>query len=537
MKSIINYISIICVLIAFSACAEKNNKEENLQVFRYNENANIQTLDPAFARNMAIIWPCNQLFNGLVQLDDSLHIQPDIAKYWTISEDGLTYDFVLRNDVYFHNHPNFGKQETRNVVGKDFEYSLNRLIDPKVASPGAWILQKVESFNAMNDSVFQIRLKEPFPAFLGLLSMRYASVVPKEVIEDTTHDFRTNPIGTGPFYFKFWEENVKLVLRKNDNYFEKDKNGIQLPYLDAVAITFLPDKQSAFLQFIQGNLDFLSGLDPSYSYDILEVDGVLRNKYKAIINMETGPYLNTEYLGFNMDAKNAIADKRIRQALNISFDREKMILHLRNGLGTFDVGSIVPKGLQGTIDQSVNELYNVEKAKALVEEYKKEKNTNEVVIELSTNSGYLNIAEFLQREWQKIGIKVSIDVMPPATLRQGMSSGKIDFFRGSWIADYPDAENYLSLFYSKNKAPNGPNYTFFDNKKYDLLYEKAITVVNERERISLYKDMQQILIEEVPVIILYYDTAIRFSQKNIDNLGINPMNNLFLKKVSKKQNY
>ncbi len=536
MKSIIYYISIICVLIVFSACAEKNKQEENLQVFRYNENANIQTLDPAFARNMAIIWPCNQLFNGLIQLDDSLQVQADIAKYWTISDDGLRYNFVLRNDVYFHNHPNFGKTETRQVVAKDFEYSLNRLIDPKIASPGAWILQKVESFKAVNDSVFQIRLKEPFPAFLGLLSMRYASVVPKEIVEDTTHDFRTNPIGTGPFYFKFWEENVKLVLRKNENYFEKDSNGVKLPYLDAVSITFLPDKQSAFLQFIQGNLDFLSGLDPSYSYDLLELDGVLRNKYKESVNMETGPYLNTEYLGFNMDAKNAIADKRIRQALNISFDREQMILHLRNGLGTYDVGSIVPKGLQSAITQPMDELYDVKKAKALVEEYKKEKNTDEVVVELSTNSGYLNIAEFLQREWQKIGIRVSIDVMPPATLRQGMSSGKINFFRGSWIADYPDAENYLSLFYSKNKAPNGPNYTFFDIKKYDLLYEKGITIVNEQERIVLYEEMQRILMEEVPVIILYYDTAIRFSRKNIQNLGINPMNNLFLKKVSKIKN-
>lgn len=533
MKSIIYYISIICVLIIFSACTKESEKEGDLQVFRYNENANIQTLDPAFARNMAIIWPCNQLFNGLVQLNDSLQVQTDIAKHWTISDDGLTYEFVLRNDVYFHSHPNFGKSATRAVVAQDFEYSLNRLTDPKVASPGAWILNKVESFRALNDSVFQIRLQEPFPAFLGLLSMRYASVVPKEIVEDVQHDFRAHPIGTGPFYFKYWEENVKLVLRKNESYFERDCEGEKLPYLDAVAITFLPDKQSAFLQFIQGNLDFLSGLDPSYSYDILELDGILRDKYTSNINMKTGPYLNTEYLGFNMDTESAIADKRIRQALNISFDREKMILHLRNGLGAYDVGSIVPRGLQGNITQSAYKLYDVKKAKRLVEEYKKEYNTKEVVVQLSTNIGYLDIAEFLQREWQKIGVKVSIDVMPPATLRQGMSSGKIDFFRGSWIADYPDAENYLSLFYSKNKTPNGPNYTLFDNKKYDLLYEKAIANVNENERTLLYEKMQSILMEEVPIIVLYYDTALRFSRKEVENLGINPMNNLFLKKVSK----
>ncbi len=533
MKSIIYYISILCVVFTVYSCQNKRDENERGAVFRYNESSNIQTLDPAFARSMAIIWPCNQLFNGLVQLDDQLHVVGDIAQSWKASPDGLTYDFTLRKEVYFHPHPAFGNAQTRAVTASDFVYSLDRLTDARTASPGAWIMQKVKHYEALNDTVFRLELKESFPAILGLLSMRYASVVPREVVEDPQHDFRIHPIGTGPFYFKFWEENVKLVLRRNPNYFEKDERGVQLPYLESVAITFLPDKQSAFLQFIQGKLDFISGLDPSYKDDLITLEGKLQEKYQPLVQMETGPYLNTEYLGFNMeDKQSAVSDKRIRQALNRGFDREKMIKHLRSGMGTTAVGGIIPQGLKGNIQ--IETLYDVTKAKALVQAYKKENNLTNVVIPLSTNAGYLDIAEYLQREWQKIGLTVEIDVMPPATLRQGMASGKIAFFRGSWIADYPDAENYLSLFYSKNKAPNGPNYTFFANQTYDRLYEQAFLVTDEKEREQLYEQMDQLIAEEVPALILFYDQAVRFSRKDIHQLRINPMNNLFLKRVWKE---
>ncbi|MDR0229533.1 MAG: ABC transporter substrate-binding protein [Flavobacteriaceae bacterium] len=531
MKSIIYYISIFCVVLGCLSCQDKRRENDGKTVFRYNESANIQTLDPAFARSMAIIWPCNQLFNGLVQLDDSLQVHGDIAESWTISQDGKQYDFTLNTKVFFHKHINFGKDSTRTVVASDFEYSFKRLISSDLASPGAWIFQKVENFETINDSVFRIVLKEPFPAFLGLLSMRYASVVPQEVVEDPKADFRSKPIGTGPFHFKFWEENVKLVLRKNEQYFEKDMHGVQLPYLDAVAITFLPDKQSAFLQFLQGNLDFISGLDPSYKDDIITADGQLQDKHHGKVTMITGPYLNTEYLGYNMESNSAVSDIRIREAMNIGFDRIKLLVYLRSGMGEGNVGGMIPTGLGGSFNVAAK--YDPIKAKLLVDSYKKESKNNKVQITLSTNSSYLDIAEYLQREWQKIGIDLVVDVAPPATLRQGMASGKFDFFRGSWIADYPDAENYLSLFYSANKAPNGPNYTRFSNKQFNHLYEQAFREVSEEKRNTLYMQMDQIIAKEIPAIVLFYDKAVRFTHPTITGLGINPMNNLFLKKVRK----
>ena len=292
----------IC-LVNFVGCSKQKSTFNDSQVFRYNEHSNISSLDPAFAKKQADIWAIHQLFNGLVQLDDSLHVQPDIAKKWEISEDGKTYQFSLRKDVYFHKHILFKKDSTRKVTAHDFEYSFNRLLDSEVASPGRWVLQNVKDFKALNDSTFVIDLNKPFPPFLGLLSMKYCSVVPQEIVEHFGNQFRSNPIGTGPFQFKLWVENTKLVFRKNNNYYEKDINGKQLPYLEAVAITFLPDKQSEFLQLAQGNIDFLSGLDASYKDDILTVEGDLKAQYSNTLNMLTGAYLNTEYLGFKMDVE------------------------------------------------------------------------------------------------------------------------------------------------------------------------------------------------------------------------------------------
>lgn len=523
-------------LLTFSVLSCKKETAENKDhlVFRYNESANITSLDPAFAKTQSNIWVCNQIFNGLVQLDDSLNIQPAIAKSWIIDSLGLQYQFVLRDDIYFHKNKIFGKDSTRLANAKDVSFSFSRLLDPKVASPGGWILQQVESFEAKNDTLFEIKLKNPFPAFLGLLTMQYASIVPKEGFEN--NDFRSHPIGTGPFKFQLWEENVKLVLRKNELYFEQNKKKESLPHLEAVAITFLPDKQSGFMEFLQGKIDFVSGLDASYKDELLTPKGTLQEKYASKINMLTSPYLNTEYFGFRMDGTEKIyQDLRLRQALNYGFNRKKMIGYLRNNMGIAATSGIIPTGMPGFSNQEGYD-FHPEKAKALVQSLKTEFGVLPKIM-LSTNPSYVDLAEFMQREWQNIGLKVEIDVNPPSTLRQAISSGKVSFFRGSWIADYPDAENYLSLFYSKNFAPNGPNYTHFKNVDFDNLYEKALKETDVKKRLVYYQKMDSIVIQEAPIVPLFYDKVVRFTHKNVRGLGINPLNLLSLKNVMKtKQN-
>lgn len=525
-----------CFLFCFISCSKFDRTDQEHLIFRYNEYSNILSLDPAFARNPPIIWPTNQIFNSLVQLDETLKVQPDIAKSWTISEDNLTYTFTLRDDVWFHKNVAFKtKDSTRRVTAQDFSYSFDRLLDPKVASPGNWVLNKVENYKAVNDTIFKIQLKQPFPAFIGLMSMRYCSVVPKEAVEYYGTDFRSNPVGTGPFKFKLWEENVKLVLRRNPMYFEKDEKGNQLPYLEAIAVTFLPDKQTEFLQFAKGKLDFLNSLDASYKDELLTAGGKLRKKYQDRINISKGAYLNSEYLGFYLEGKNnTVKSELLRKAINHGFDREKMIHYLRNGIGAGATSGFIPRGIPGFTKQKGFE-YNPDKARKLIQQYVEETGDTSPTISLATDSNYQSICEFIQRELEKVGLEIKVDVMPPATIRKKKWSGDLDCFRASWIADYPDAENFLSPFYSKNFTPNGPNYTHFKNETFDRLYEESFLIRDNETREKQYAKMDSIIIAHAPIVPLYYDEVVRFTQKNVKGLTNNPQNFLVLKKVWKEK--
>jgi len=522
------YFKLIALLIIFSSCEERNSIDLNT-VFRYNEHKNINSLDPIFAKDIANIQAVNQLFNGLVEMDKELNVVPSVAKSWKISENGKLYTFIINTSVEFHPHPSL---EKRNVTAYDFEYSFNRLLDPKNASPGRWIFDKVDNFEAKNDSIFQIKLKNPFNAFLGLLTMKYCSVVPKNVVEFYDDDFRSNPIGTGPFKFKRWEENIKLVLRKNENYFQKDSIGNQLPYLEAVSITFLPEKQSEFLQLVKGKIDFISGLDNSYKDEIITNDGRLNEFYKDRIKMLRGPYLNTEYLAFFLKSeKNEIKSELIRKAINIGFDKRKMLKFLRNGVGIPAEAGFIPSGLPGYKKNNINK-YNTELAKSYVSNYK-EKYNSTPSLTLTTSSNYLDLCEFIQKELEKLGIEINIDVIPGSALKQAKANGKLDFFRASWIADYPDAENYLSLFYSKNLAPDGPNYTHFSNDEYDRMYENSLRETNPEKSKLLYQKMDSIITSKSIIVPLFYDEVVRFISKNVVGMEINATNLLDLRNVRK----
>lgn len=529
------------LLICFCAC-KKTDLSEGKKIFKYNESAGISTLDPAFSSGQSVIWPCNLLYNGLVSLNDSLEIVPAIARNWEISEDGTIYTFHLRQDVQFHNTDYFKFQKPRYVTAEDFVYSFNRIVDSKVASPGAWIFQKVAedetgkpAFTALNDSTLEIRLSQFFPPFLGILAMKYCSVVPREVVEHFGEDFRKYPVGTGPFQMKMWEEGVKLVLRKNPNYFERDEMGYRLPYLDGVAISFIVDKQSVFMEFMKGSLDFMSGVEACYKDALLTPDGELQPKYKAKINMQTSPYLNTEYIGFMLNdagKDNPLLIKEVRQAMNYGFDRHKMMRYMRNNIGYPATSGFVPRGMPSFDENRVKGYdYNPQKALELLEKAGYPNGEGLKPIPISVSATYLDLCQYIQHELGKIGIPITIDVQQAAQQRQMMRSYRLPAFRGSWICDYPDGENYLALFYSKNLQPNGSNYTHYVNPKFDKIFEKSQTIIDESMRNDYYTRLDSILMEDAPVMLLYYDKVVRFTRANVSEFAPNPINMLDLRRT------
>ena len=500
-------------------------------------------MDPAFARNQNAIWMINQIFNGLVQVDSNLNTIPAIAKTWEVSDDGLQYTFHLRSDVYFHDDPLFEDGKGRKVVAEDFTYSFYRLIDPKVASSGGWIfsdkVKDINSFKALNDSTFRIDLSKPFPAFLNLLTAQYCSVVPREVVEHYGKDFRSHPVGTGPFKFKYWKEDEILVLLKNEKYWEKD-GGQQLPYLDAIKATFISDKQSAFMNFIKKELDFFDKVDGSYRDDILTKSGKMTQKYEDKFQLLKRPYLCTEYIGILVDtSKNIVKNsplsiKKVRQAIQYAIDKPKLIKYLRNSVGIPATAGFVPLGMPG-FDSTVVKGYSYNPAKAakLLAEAGFPDGKNMPIVTLSTSTTYKDLIEFVQGELNAIGIKVKVDVSPNASLRELMAKNEVNFFRGSWIADYPDAENYLSVFYSRNKVPFGPNYTGYFNKEFDRLFEQSYYENDPEKRYALYHRMDNMIMEHGSMIPLFYDQSVVMLQNNITGFPLNPLNLMILKRVKK----
>lgn len=535
-------------------------------VFHYNEPDGIATLDPAFSKNRSIIWPVHQIFNTLVETDSNLYIVPSLARSWDISPDRRIWTFHLRTDVFFQDNAAFPEGRGRKMTADDVVFSFNRIVDKQVASSGAWIFHdkiagpqsgvaagkpdKTDSafstdipagldppaFRALDDSTFQLTLIRPFNPILGLLSMQYCAVVPREVVALYGKEFRNHPCGTGPFRFKSWDEGQDLILLKNEHYFEKDSLGRQLPYLDAVKVSFFDNRATEFLLFRQGQLDFINEIDASFKDEVLNKRGALKQQWQGKIHLSTHPQLNTEYLGILIDTASDLVRhsplrwRQVRQAINYGFDRRKMMLYLRNSIGIAAESGFVPAGLP-SFDSSIVKGYHYDPvlARKLLAEAGYPDGRGIPVIRLLTVANYADFASYIARQLKELGIPVQVEVVQKSLLLEQTARSQALFFRGSWMADYPDAENYLSVFYSKNPAP--PNYTRYNNPVFDRLYEQALLENDDSKRMELYRRMDQLVIDDAPIVPIWYDEAIRLVNPSVEGLTPNALNLLELRRV------
>ena len=312
-----------------------------------------------------------------------------------------------------------------------------------------------------------------------------------------------------------------------------------MPYLDGIKVSFYDSKATEFLLFRQKELEFINDIEASFKDEVLTKNGTLRKNWEGKIALHTSPYLNIEYLGILVDSSNELLknspmrSRKIRQAINYGFDRRKMILYLRNSLGTPAESGFVPMGLP-SFDSSVVKGYNYNpgKTKQLLAEagYPDGKGMN--AIKLLTIAIYADMANFIAKQLEESGIPVQVEVVQKSLLLDMTSNSRAAFFRGSWIADYPDAENYLSVFYSKNPAP--PNYTRYKNPVFDVLFEKAIAETNDSLRYKLYQQADQVMIQDAPVVPLWYDKAVHLVQPNVTGFNPNALNLLELRRTEIK---
>jgi oligopeptide transport system substrate-binding protein len=538
------HFSVLFVSLFLASCKGDDKHAEKHTVFSYNEGNSITSLDPAAASSFENIQGVNQLFNGLVQMNDKLTVDPAIAKKFSVTANGLVYTFNLRSDVFFHDNPCFKDGKGRKVVASDFAFSFNRLYDAKVsrALSDVAIIDNSEGkgFLAVDDSTLQIFLKRPFGAFLNILTMKYFSVIPREAIEMYKEDFRKNPVGTGPFVFKLWEEGTKLIMHKNPNYFETDEQGTRLPYVDGVSVSFIKQRQSAIIELLNEKIDMISGADALD--DALNSNGELTEEYRKKFDLQRGPFLKTDYVGILIDpnidmVKNSpVRLKAFRQAMNYAFDREKMIKFLRKNVGVPATAGFIPVGLKSFDDKVVKGYtYDPDKVRDLLKQAGYPNGEGLPAVTLYTTEHYRKLLEYMQSQFAENHIKVEISVEPNAVLSDKVNKSQFLMFKKSWVADYADEENFLSKFYSRNFSPGGYNYFHYANPRFDKLFERAMMERNDSLRRSLYQQMDMIAIDDAPMIPMYYDEVLRIVNKRVSGLGINPMNLLNLKTVKKAE--
>lgn len=528
-------------LLLLMGCDSAN--EEWHAVFRYNEPTGIASLDPAFAKNQSVIWAVHQLYNTLVETDTALHIQPSIAASWDISPDRTEYRFHLRRDVFFHPNPIFKKGKGRKLIATDIVYSFQRLMAAETASPGAWLFNgkvaDINPFEAPNDSTFILRLKQPFSPILGILSAPYCSIVPKEVVTYYGKDFRRHPCGTGPFLFDSWEEGQALILKRNPYYFEKDSEGRSIPYLEAIKVSFNDSRATEFLLFQQGKLDFINDIDPSFKDEVLSKTGKLRKEWSGLVNLYKHDYLNTEYLGILVDSSKSevrsspLRTKWIRQAINYGFDRRKLMMYLRNSIGTPAENGFIPAGMPSFDTTLKGYSYDPVRARELIRLAGYDRIKDKGKIRLLTIPIYADLANFISRQLDDIGLEITVEVIPKSLLLEQTAKSEAPFFRASWIADYPEAENYLSVFYGQNPAP--PNYTRYKNSDYDSLYVRAMRTTSDSLRYDLYKQMDKMIIEDAVIVPLWYDQVVHLVRPELSGWQPNALNMLEIRRVKKSK--
>ena len=533
-------------------------------VMRLNEVEAFKSLNPIAVNEIVGFHIGGQLFEGLVKFDQNdLSIIPAIARSWESNADQTEWTFHIRQGVKFHADACFADGKGRELKASDVKYCFDKLCtaDPNNAQFDVTFKDRVvganEAFEAsktgkalnvsgikvVNDTTLTITLKTPFAGFLNIMAMPGCWIYPKEAADKYALDLRIHPVGTGPFYLETLKEGEVLIMKKNQDYYGVDKDGNRLPYLDGLKYTFIREKKAEILEFKSGNLDMVYRLPVEIVPEILgDLEHAKDRKTEFQILNSTA--FNTNYLGFNTES-DVFSKKEVRLAFNFAIDRHKIADFTLQGEGNAGDYGIVPyveafekdgydfKGLKGyTLD--------VAKAKDYLKKagYPDGKGFPKLTLQINSGGGNnILIAEVVQKMLKEnLNVDIEINTVPFAEHIEQVTSGKVDFFRFAWIADYPDPETFLTIFYGQHVPANATeksfiNYTRFKNARFDSLFAASFTEPDKAKRYAMLSKAEQVLLDEAPFMPIFYDENYRLEQLNVRNFPENAMNYMDLSVV------
>lgn len=538
-------LAVLCALVATGACKRKAAWEEGKKVAHFAVRAKLGTLDPIRSSTTYDNEVQSQVYEGLFSykyLVRPYELEPVLAKAMpSVSEDGLTYTIDIREGVLFHDDACFPGGVGRELVAKDFEYSFKRMADDHNQPTGWWIFQDriigfdefqkrmsergeapfdwdapVEGIKATGKYQLQIKLVRPFPQLLYVLAMGYAFAIPRECAEFYGDRFSNTAIGTGPFVLRTWTRGSRIILDKNpkyrDDYYPSEASpefqhmlgdaGKKVPFLDAIVYHVYEQDQPMWLKFRVGDLD-MTQLPAEYHEAVFNKDLSLRQSFvdEGVKNYNLA-LLDLIYRGFNMQdpVVGGEKNKYLRQAISLAWDpNEVNDAFYNNTCVLYDAP--VPPGLDSYVE-GITSPYrgpDLKRAKELMVKagYPGGKGLPHLLFETSSGGNSEEQAEMFARALKKIGIELDVNINSFSELATKLKKKKAQMFGLAWGADYPDAENFLQLFYGPNESPGSNNFNY-KSPAYDALYDKSRTLQPGPQRTAVYQQMRELLIEDVP---------------------------------------
>ncbi len=480
---------------------------------------NPATLDPALIADTYGFTVAQQIFDGLVQYDGTLTIVPAIAQSWKATRDGLNWTFTLRKGVKFHNG--------REVTANDVVYSFTRILDPKTGSKAAQVFLKVkgakdyvegraktvQGFRALDQYTVQIELEEVAAPFVATLAVGYAKIVPREVVEELGPGFGSRPVGTGPFKFTSWKKDEDIVLEANQDYFASR------PFLDRLDYKIYPGTPTdkMFASFENGGLE--DSLIPASELE--QVQGT--RKYQFVRR----PILGIRFLGLNI-SQGPLANPLVRQAFNYAIDREALVRDIHKNRYKAAYG-FLPPGMYGYDPQFRPYPFDPQRARALLAKAGYPGGRGLPVIQLWSSvrtPDFESEHEAIQRYLADIGIRVDLQYNTNWPAFKALAQeGRLPIFRWGWVADVPEPDNFLyQLFHSQGPT----NLTRYHNTQVDRVLDRARAEQAYLKRIELYRQAENLIMEDSPVIPLSYYSYERVFQPYIQSIEVSALGDPYI---------
>lgn len=528
--------------------------------FHSAENDRYSTLFPLDVIDVPSWHVTSQMHDGLLKFNSkTLQLEPALAEKYEVSADKLEYTFTVRKGAFFHDDPCFGGKG-REITAKDVKYSLELLATPGVSDENfktfmsgkivgaddfyAKKTKEISGIQLVDDYTIKIKVMQPAASNLYFFGSPVSSVIAKEAYDKYGQDLK---VGSGPFMLiKKGEADKELYLVRNPKYYLKDKHGNQLPFLDTVHFAFVDDNNAQLELFRRGKLSMLYGLPAEKISEVVQenMPDFTGKPPKYLLDRQSE--MVTQFYELNL-TRPQFKDVRVRKALSMAINRAKINELILNGQAaitgpnglTGNYGIVPPisqfKGYDTSLTRGYN--YNPDMAKKLMAEAGYPNGNRFEPINLVINSGgsrHSKVANEIANQWRNVlGINVEISTLPLDQKIEDSKYGRGDIFRSAWVADYPSPESFLSIFYGANvpeslDQPSHPNTMRYRSAAFDTLFVRGMKATNEADKMKYFAQAEQQMLEDCPVIVLWYGENYKLLHSNVNNFYNNAMNYLNL---------